>query len=359
MSDLRVVFDGRRLQDRPLTGVGRALAGILSHVAAAADVTVLVDRRRFTPSAEGARVVALPGLGPLPETAWLQGSVAAWLSRHPGQVFHGTFNAIPVLSRARSVVSIYDLSWEHHPEDLGPGHRVAFAAQARWAAHHADLVLTPSQFTAASVIDTYRIPADRVRVVPLSVPPVFGPPRAGEVSGLLDRLGVRIPYVVAVGGARRRGLPVAVQAWRAATADAGRDRPQLVVVGTEHPPAQPGVVYAGPLDDLSWAQLLAAAEALCYPTRFEGFGMPALEALASGTPVVCAPVASLPEILGDVAAWAASPETPDVAAALAGLLADDAGRDRLRRAGLERVAAGPGWPEIATLTLDAYRRAAR
>ncbi len=357
---IRVAIDGRRLQDRPLTGVGRALAGMLPHLATRAEVTVLTDRRRPAPPAPGCSVVPLAGLGPLPETAWLQGSAGAWMRGRSDLVFHGTFNALPLVSAARSVVSIYDLSWEHHPEDLGRGKRALFAAQARWAARHADVVVTVSQYTARALADTYGVHPDRLCVVPIAVPAGFSPARRDEAGPVLARLGVHGPYVVAVGGARRRGLAVAVQAWRDATAGLGRDRPQLVVVGREAPPdgAGPGVVHAGALDDLDWARVLAGAEVFVYPTRFEGFGMPALEAAASGTPVVCAPVASLPEVLGPAAEWASAPTAGAMAAVLGPLMGDPGRRRQLAQAGLERAAAVPGWEAIASDTVGAYERAA-
>lgn len=355
-----VAIDGRRLQDRPLTGVGRSLAGMLPHIAAGAEVTVLTDRRRPDPETAGCPVARLAGLGPLPETAWLQASAAVWMRQRRGLVFHGTFNALPLASTARSVVSIYDLSWEHHPEDLGRAKRLAFATQARWAARHADVIITASEFTARSISETYRIHPDRVSVIPIAVPAVFSPARRAEAGPLLDRLGVRRPYVVAVGGARRRGLPVAVQAWREATGHLGSDRPQLVVVGREPPPGPdgPDVVHAGPLGDQDWARVLAGAEVFVYPTRFEGFGMPALEAAAAGTPVVCASVASLPEVLGDAAEWVEAPTTAALAPALGALLGDAERRHQLRQEGLRRAAAFPGWEEIAARTVRVYERAA-
>jgi hypothetical protein len=211
---IRVAIDGRRLQDSPLTGVGRSLACLLPHLAAGADITVLTDRRRPCGEAGRARVVALPGFGPAPETVWLQAGAAAWLATHPGTVFHGTFNAIPVATRRRCVVTIHDLAWERHAEDLGRAKRAAFAAQARWAARRAAVVLTVSEFTRQAIAETYGVEDDRLMVAPNAVSPGFGPERAASAGPLLRRHGIRSPYVVALGGARRRGLPVALEAWR-------------------------------------------------------------------------------------------------------------------------------------------------
>lgn len=357
---IRVAVDGRRLQDAPLTGVGRSLACLLPYLAAGADLTVLTDRRRPPGAAAGwpARVTPLAGFGAAPETVWLQAGVAAWLHSNPGVVFHGTFNAVPFATRRPCVVTIHDLSWAHHPEDLPAGKRAVFAASARWAARHAAVVLTVSEYTRRAIAETYRVAADRLMVAPNAVSPVFGPERAPAAAPLLARHGVTRPFVVAIGGARRRALPVAVEAWQLATRGMGRAAPPLVVVGPEAPPPAPGLVHLGQLADDDWAAVLAAADALCYPTRFEGFGLPALEAAASGTPVVCAPVASLPEVLGDAAEWATTPAAGDMAEALGRVLRDESRRADLRRKGVERAAAAPGWEEVAATVLEAYRRAA-
>jgi alpha-1,3-rhamnosyl/mannosyltransferase len=163
---------------------------------------------------------------------------------------------------------------------------------------------------------------------------------------------------VALGGARRRGLAEAVDAWRRATSGCPRP-PWLVVVGAEKPPTIDNLAYVGSLDDASWAKVLAGAIAFCYPTRYEGFGMPALEAAASGVPVVCAEVGPLPEVLGDAAEWCASPAAPDIADGLRRVLTDESRREALRSAGLAHAASAPSWKQSAAVIADAYRTAAR
>jgi alpha-1,3-rhamnosyl/mannosyltransferase len=213
-----------------------------------------------------------------------------------------------------------------------------------------------SEFSRQCIEETYRVAPERVVVAPVAVDPVFSPARRADAAALLAPVGVRGRYVVALGGARRRGLDVAVNAWRAVRGTARE--PDLVVVGSEAPPADDGLIYAGPVDDRTWATLLAGAEAFCYPTRYEGFGLPALEAAASGVPVVCAPVASLPEILGDAAEWSSDTGPHAVALALRRVLTDDARRAELSAAGLARAAAGPRWTDIATRVTAAYAMAA-
>jgi glycosyltransferase involved in cell wall biosynthesis len=286
--------------------------------------------------------------------AWIQGNVAHWLRGFRG-VFHGTFNQLPWRPSVPTVVTIHDLSFEVHPEGMSAAKRRAFQMQARRAARIAERVVAPSDFTRGELIEHYDLPPERVVVTPWGVEPRFHPSQAGRVGPLRRRFDIRGRYVVAMGGAPRRGLDVAVEAWRSVC---GPCDPQLVVVGPERAATRsPGVIHAGPVDDRGWAVLLAGAEAFCYPTRYEGFGVPALESIASGTPVVCAPVASLPEVLGDAAEWCDEPTVPRIAAGLDHVLHNPARSAELRRRGIARAAAHPSWEESATTLLAAYHAA--
>jgi glycosyltransferase involved in cell wall biosynthesis len=352
-----VAMDARRLQDRPYTGVGRILAGLLPLLAEQVELVLLTDARRPSPPESGEfKVVPLVIPKGLKEMFWLQVPVARWLRGFDG-VFHGTYNGVPIVSRTPSVVSIYDLTWEHHPEDISQVRRLALIAQARAAVRRSAAVVTCSEFTREDLVSTYGVPADRVFNVPPSVDGLFSPSRADDAPPILKRLGVTGPYVAAIGGAKRRGLEVAVAAWR--RLPAGPDRPSLVVVGSEAPPPEPGLVHAGRLSDDEWSAVLAGAMAFCYPTRYEGFGMPALEAAVSGVPVVCARIGPLPEVLGDAAEWCASPGVDDIGDGLTHVVADAGLRETLRTAGMAQAAKSPTWEHSAATLLRAYELAAR
>jgi glycosyltransferase involved in cell wall biosynthesis len=314
---------------------------------------LLTDRRRPAPGLEDYAVVALPCPPRLPEPYWLQVSAARWLRSFDG-IFDGTYNTIPFWSRCPTVVTIHYLAWLQHPEDLPRSKQVSFRVQARWSARRAGSVLTVSEYIRAALVDAYHVPADRIVVSPTAVDPIFCPDRSDDLPALRHQLGVDGPYIVALGGAARRGVEVAVAAWRQLPAP----RPTLVVVGRAPGPTEPGIIRAGQLTDALWATLLAGALAFCYPTRYEGFGLPALEAAAAGTPVVCARLGPLPEVLGDAAQWCPSPAVADIAAGLAQVVADEEVRHTLRRAGLARAAAAPTWADSAAAVLTAYRQTA-
>ncbi|HEY2428457.1 MAG TPA: glycosyltransferase family 1 protein [Acidimicrobiales bacterium] len=354
---MRVAIDGRRLQDRPFGGVGRNFARLIPHLAGAVEVVVLTDARRPPPDVPGVARWLLPLAVPphVTETPWIQVAVPLWLRQWNG-IFHGTFNQLPLVSPVPSVVTIHDLSFEHHPEDFSPVKRQWFRVQARMAARQARRVLAPSEVVRQELIATYRLPPEKVVRVPNGVDPVFRPWAEDDLVEPLASLGVRRPYVVSLGGAPRRGLPVAVRAWKAARAsDLGV---ALVVVGRERPASTSGVTWVGPVADRTWSALLAGAEAFVYPTRYEGFGMPALEAAACGTPVVCAPLPALKEVLDDAAEWCDGPSEAGIAAGLRRILDDPARRAHLGGAALRRACQAPGWAEAAARTVDAYRQAA-
>ena len=356
-----VAVDARRLQDERLTGAGRQIAALLPHLAADFDLTLLADARRPLPRME-LPVVAVSAPRQAPELIWLELGAARWLRRFGG-VFHGTFHTLPLTWRGPRVLTMNDLAAQRHPEDFPMMRRQAWRYWVRQSVRSADVVLAISEFTRAELYEHFHIPPERVLLARCALDPVFGPDRAADAGEVVAALGVTGPYVVAVGGAPRRALPVAIGAYRRATAVLG-DGLSLVIVGesaiageSAAQAGRRGEVRAGYLEEPAWAAVLAGAEALLYPTRYEGFGLPALEAMASGTPVVATPVASLPEVLGDCAVWCEEGSADAMGDGLVGLFNDAGRRETLRAAGLARAAAWPTWADAARTTAEAYRSA--
>jgi alpha-1,3-rhamnosyl/mannosyltransferase len=350
---IRVAIDARRMQDDPPSGTGRWVANLIPYLRQQFDLVLLTDRRRSTPQIEGVTCAPVAGIGPLPEPFWLHVGASRWL-RHFDGVFHGTYNALPLGYRGPSVLTVHDLSWEHEPADFARGKRLAFSVQARWSIPRATVVQTVSEFSRQAIATTYGVDPERIVLASPAVDPIFMPARADHLEGLRRRLNLSGSYVLALGGSPRRQLDVAIRAWQRL----GPGAPTLVVAGAEAPPTQPGLVYAGHLSDADWSALLAGAEVFCYPTRYEGFGMPALEAAASGTPVVCARIGPLPEVLADVAEWCERPDVEQIAAGLDRLLHDDARRSELAARGVARADSAHSWQRSADSLAQAYRTAA-
>jgi glycosyltransferase involved in cell wall biosynthesis len=342
---MRVALDGRTMQVEVPGGIGRMLNNLVPLLAEQAELVLLLDEG-LPPVDHAVEQVRLRTPVRAVSSTWLQLTAPRWLRGFEG-VFHCPFYGLPFVCPVPGVVSLHDLSFEHRPELFSRRHLVSFRSQARHAARIAGCVLTPSEWVRADVIETYGVAEDRVLVSSISADPVFSPD--ADPAGTLSALGVDRPYVLAIGGAPRRNLPLAVAAWQRAATDHA-----LVVVGREEPPAGSGAVFAGPVDDAALAGLLAGCAAFVYPTSYEGFGMPALEALASGAPVVATRNSALPEVLGSCAAWADSLAVDDLAAALSDLLSHPSRAHDLRVAGLARAAQAPTTADVARTHLEAY-----
>jgi glycosyltransferase involved in cell wall biosynthesis len=248
-------------------------------------------------------------------------------------------HALPLACPCPAVVTIHDLSFERETSAMGRRHRAIFKRVVPRAARRARRVIAVSERTKQDLIDLYGIPSGRIAVIPHGVDPAFGPGENGEGS-----------YLLYVGAIQTRKNPIA-----AAKAAEQVGLP-LVVAGPEREPAlareleRLGADLRGYVEKAELARLYRGAACLLLPSRYEGFGLPVLEAMASGTPVVAYPDPALQEVAGDAAVYA---EPEGLADAIRRAIAD---RDRLVAAGLER-ARRFSWDETARRTLDVYREA--
>lgn len=353
---LPVAVDARTLQRRPLGGVARSLLGHLRHVVDHVDITLLTDAR--LPAIDPEQVWGRPQI-PLRApsrrgVAWLQLAVPRALRQRDG-IFHCPFYGLPFRQPLPMVVTIHDITFEQHPDWFTMEQRLALQVQARWAARTAAHVLTPSAFTRQEVLARYRLAPDRVSVAPNLLDAGYGAD-VPERPAILRARGVTGPYVLALGGAARRGVDILSAAWPAIH----RLHPAvaLVVVGDPGTHLPAGVTVIDAVSDDDWRGLLGAADLFCYPTRHEGFGYPALEACAVGTPVVCARVGALPEVLGDAAEWMDDLRPESCTKAVTLLLRDGGRRGALVELGLARAAASDP-TAVRDAVLHAFESAAR
>jgi glycosyltransferase involved in cell wall biosynthesis len=248
-------------------------------------------------------------------------------------------HALPLRCPCPAVVTVHDLSFERDPGAMGRRDRAIFRYVVPRAARRARRVIAVSERTKRDLVDLYGIPTGRIAVVPHGVDPAFGP---GE-NGAHD-------YLLYVGAIQARKNPLA-----AAEAAAGVGLP-LLVAGPEREPAlareleRRGADLRGYVDKHELARLYRGAACLVLPSRYEGFGLPVLEAMACGTPVVAYPDPALREVAGEAAVYA---EPDALEEAILRALAD---RERLTAAGLER-ARRFSWDETARLTVAVYREA--
>lgn len=236
----------------------------------------------------------------------------------------------------------------------------------RHAYTHSARILAVSQATSTYLQDRFRIPASKISVVHNGVNPVFRPVGRDRARAALEkRWGITDPFALFVGRVEPRKNPVRVleafascreqigpgfklviagdKTWSARDVDAAVARLQL----------RPHIVELGhiPLDGL--IELYNCAEMLVYPSLWEGFGLPILEAMACGCPVVTANIASMPEVAGGGAVLVDPMSSPDIARGMVSLATDRGLRDRLRAFGLERVERF-SWESAARQTIGAY-----
>jgi glycosyltransferase involved in cell wall biosynthesis len=276
-------------------------------------------------------------------------------------VIHGTNFVAPPTRRAASVVTVHDLTPIRFPE-MSTKDTLHYPGLLLRAIRRGVVVHTPSAFVAAEVVDLLGVPADRVRAVHHGVPPLdAGDPAIGRTLAGSDR------YVLALGTVEpRKDLPTLVAAFDAL---AGSDPDvRLVVAGPDGWGAESfeasvaAARHRRQIVRLGWvggderSGLLAGATAFAYPSLYEGFGFPPLEAMVAGVPVVASRAGALVEVLGDAACLVAPGDVDGLAGALARLLTDDSARAELVRRGTE-CAAAYSWSRCGDGLVALYRDA--
>ena len=248
------------------------------------------------------------------------------------------------------VVTIHDLSFERYPKLMGARDRFFFRTMVPRSVRRADRVLAVSEQTKRDLIERYGIDERKVVVTTNGVDEAFRPEGAARDGR---------PYLLFVGALQPRKDPlVAIEALALADSDLS-----LVLVGPDKGAAADArrtaarlgldarVEFAGHVDKPALAALYRGAEALVFPSRYEGFGLPVVEAMASGTPVVATSAGAIPEVAGEAAVLVEPGDPVALAGGIERALAD---RDRLVRAGLERARLY-SWTETARRTLAVYR----
>ena len=364
----RVAVDATAVPAR-LTGAGVYVARVLAGLAGRDDLEV---EAFCAPGSSG--VLAAPGLRLHPVAAAGAGRPAriAWTQLLSGRaaraagadLLHGVHYELPLRARLPQVVTVHDLTLLTHPEWHEASKVRYFGWAMRRAVAAATRVLCVSATTAADLAERLDVPADRVDVTPLGTD--LHPASAEAVDVVRRRLGLDGPYLLGLGTVEpRKDLPALVRAFAALAAELPH---RLVLAGLAGwgagalaaAVAASGVadriVLPGYVPEADKAALFTGADVFVYPSRYEGFGLPVLEAMACGVPVVTTTGGSLPEVAGDAATLVDPGDADALAAAIAKLATDPAARQDAAARGRQRAGAFT-WDRCAALTAAAYQRA--
>lgn len=288
-------------------------------------------------------------------------------------VFHGASNFLPPRKVCPYVVSIHDLSYHVHPERCPAARRYYWYAMTARTVKVADYIMTISQNSLRDIVRFFPEAESRVRVISLAANPRFTPlPETRSENAELKRLESELqgrPYVLYL-GTLEPGKNV-VRTVQAFDEIAGRFPDHLLILAGDkgwlfdpvfeaisQATHKDRIRYVGHVGDHEAVALFNYADLFVFPSLYEGFGLPPLEAMQCGCPVVTSDRSSIPEVVGDAALQVNPESVPALAAAMEKVLTSEAVRQEMREAGLARAALF-SWDKCARETLDVYRQAAQ
>ena len=310
-----------------------------------------------------AGVKASPGAPSLPSNVGWMLTGLPWAARRAGlDLFHAPAYTVPVFSPRPLLVTIHDVSYERHPEWYPYRRDPARRAFYRWCARAADRVITDSSFSKREIAAAYDIAEDRIDVVPLAPAAVFTPGAPLPLPA-----GVPRRFLLHVGDLHtRRNLGVVVTAMERLRARDPRLREVgVVLAGVDRQEAREalpgqaleaaGAIALGAADEPTLLALYRAATALVYPSRYEGFGLPLVEAMACGVPVIASQASCIPEVTGDAALLLDPDDVEGWTDAIAHVVSDSRFAAALGEAGTRRAATF-SWRRTAEQTAAIYQR---
>ena len=375
---IRVALDLSCVIPQPLTGVGvyalRLTHALLSHASE-------IDVRIFASSAQRAPDVLLQLRECCPclrsvrfptrvkNLLWTRAGFPPieWFTG-PVDLAHGMFHLLPAARAARRVATVFDLSGLRFPSGHSASRVALHLSLLRHAAAHADRIVAISESGKADVVELLGVNEERVRVVygGVLLEEFAGPLDAGPLEALKGKHGITRDYLIHLGTLEpRKNLPRLIEAY-ARVRDRRRDCPQLVLAGgagwmfetifetIERLHLARDVIHIGYLERTEAIMLLRGAWACVYPSLYEGFGLPVLEAMAARTPVLTSNVSSLPEVVGDTGILVDPGNVSEIEAGLVELIEHREAALRRTEAAYER-ATHFTWENSARALVQVYR----
>lgn len=368
---MRIGIDGLPLTEE-LTGIGYYTLELARHLAQQADEIQAISPRAYLRSLshmERSANLRLVRSRVSPITRhWFFIGLPRYLRRHGLDVYHGTNFEVPLRRVCPSVVTIHDLSMLLHPHTQE--RKLALRAQKRLPlmASAATMIVTPTESVRDEVHQHLGISLDRIAAVPEAARPGFQRTDFEKSKAIRRRLGVEQDFLLFVGTVEpRKNLSTLLRAFEAVLRT--RTKPlQLVIAGrkgwlvddlfTAHKrsAAAERIVFTGYLSDEELCALYSSCSVFVYPSIYEGFGLPPLEAMACGAPVIASDISSIKEVVGKAARLVSPNSKDDLARALNELLDSEPVRKDLSTRGMKRTAEF-SWSRTAAATREVYAEA--
>ena len=291
-------------------------------------------------------------------------TLAAELRRRPVDILHVQYTA-PPLAPCDTVVMIHDLSFEHLPETFKRRSWMQMRLTVRRTARAASHVVTDSEYSRQDILRTYRLPPERVTTTPLAASSRFEPTNDSRVLG---KYGIEGDYILAVGSIQpRKNIARLIRAYTLTLSQHRDNAPKLVIVGKRAwlfeetiraaavSSANDKILFTGYVPENDLPALYTGALCFVYPSFFEGFGIPLLEAMRCGTPTIASDRTCFPEVVGDASLMIDPFDEQSIADGLWRMISDATLREQLRSRGFKQSILFD-WRQTARLTLDVYEK---
>lgn len=295
-----------------------------------------------------------------------RGALSIELSRHRLDLLHSPDFIAPMRGARRQVITVHDLSFIHYPEYMTPASRRYYNGQIQVSVMRSDHILANSFATKQEFVDILDVPPEKITVHHLGVEDVFRPLPRSLTTPVIAELDLPESYLLFVGTVEpRKNLVGLARAYRDLKLELP-DLPKLVIAGSPgwhfeqlmHDISKVGIndslIFRHGISDSQLPALYNHALMLIVPSHYEGFGLPALEAMACGTTPIVSNVAALPEIVGEVGILVDPQDPATISGAMQRVLVDSAWRAAQSAAGIER-AKRFRWQAAAQTVLDVYQ----
>jgi glycosyltransferase involved in cell wall biosynthesis len=348
---VRIAIDARKLRDY---GIGTYIRNLLRHLSRLDSTTEYVllcrDEERGIAEELGDNFRAVSEGSP-PYSVREQFRVPIDLYRERADLFHAPHYVLPPLTPCRSIVTIHDCIHLRFPQYLPNRGAYAYARASLWVAtHRASRILTVSEASKRDILEYFNIPETKIDVIYNAIDERFNePPAEADVARVQERFQLQDPFVLYAGNIKpHKNLERLIEAFYIFRRR-GFDSVKLLIIGDEiskyatlrravhRLQLHKHVRFLGFVPDETLAVLYRLAAVFVFPSLYEGFGLPPLEAMASGTPVVTSNVSSLPEVVGDAAVLIDPHDADAIADGIYRVMSDAALRQHLRDSGFARV----------------------